>query len=53
MFEFSSLQEFIEMSSCDNAEEVAIAHLHWIPRYYEVYGSGTAKSSVERKLRFW
>lgn len=50
MFEFSSLDEMIQSSSCEDARACAIGHLHWIPKFFEVYGSGTAKGKVEHKL---
>jgi hypothetical protein len=50
MFHFHDLREFLS-SGPYTAREAVLQHLHWIADHPRVYGNGTARSMIDRRLR--
>jgi hypothetical protein len=50
-FGFDSLKEFLD-SGPYTPRQAVFSHLHWIKDWFAVYEGGTAKSSLDSKLRY-
>jgi len=51
MFEFKSVKEFMD-SGPYTAYTVVLEHLHWMKKWYLVYGGFTARYQLERRMRY-
>ena len=50
-FYFDNVGEFLR-SGPYTARQATLTHLHWIKRWYDVYGDGSAQGRLDRALRY-
>jgi hypothetical protein len=50
-WEFASTKELLQTSSCKNARECVLTHLHHMKRYYEVYGDRSCADRIRIGMR--
>lgn len=50
LFYFNSLQEFLDSGPYTERAAV-LTHLHWLKRYYDVYGCGSVRTKMDQAMR--